>query len=111
MLDRVDFRDVEHVRDDRVRGRSPALCRDPVLLAEPDDVPVDEEELRETAAVDDVELVRELLRDIASDSRVPDLRALSAKRIEERERGLALRDPDLGEEPAVGTALPFLTEN
>ena len=83
MLDRVDLGDVEHVRDDRIGSRSPALRGDPVLLAEPDDVPVDEEELGKAAAVDHVELVRELLRDVARDPRVPDLRALAAERVQE----------------------------
>src|SRR5207237_689446 len=97
VLDRVDLGDVEDVRDDRVgRGASP-LRRDPVLLAEPDDVPVDEEELRQTAAVDHVELVRELLGDVAVDPRVFHLRALVAERLEERERGLAVGDRESGE--------------
>src|SRR5207302_4791643 len=90
VLDRVDLGDVEHVRDDRIRGRSPALRRDPVLLAETDDVPVDEEELGEATAVDDVELVGELLRDVARDARVLDLRALASERVQERERGVPL---------------------
>ncbi len=89
VLDRVDLGDVEDVRDDRVRGRSPALRGDPVLLAEANDVPVDQEELREAASVDDVELVRELLRDIARDPRVLDPRALAAERVEEGERGVS----------------------
>src|SRR5439155_5097436 len=84
------------VRDDRVGGRSPALRGDPVLLAEADDVPVDEEELREAAAVDDVELVRELLRDVARDPRVFDLRALAAERVEERERGVPFGHGETG---------------
>src|SRR5207247_638423 len=48
------------------------------------------EELGETAAVDDVELVRELLGDVARDARVSDLRALAAERVEEGERGVPL---------------------
>src|SRR5256712_12816113 len=92
VLDRVDLGDVEDIGDDRIRGRSPALRRDPVLLAEADDVPVDEEELRETAAVDDVELVGELLRDVARDARVLDLRALATERVEERERSVPFGD-------------------
>ena len=89
MLDRIDLGDVEHVRDDRIGRGSPALRGDVVLLAEADDVPVDEEELREPAAVDDVELVRELLRDVTVDARVLHLRALVAERVEEGERRLA----------------------
>src|SRR3989475_2034318 len=92
VLDRVDLGDVEDIGDDRVRGRSPALRRDPVLLAEADDVPVDEEELRATAAGDDVELVGELRRDVARDAWVPDLRALATERVQKGERGVPFGD-------------------
>src|SRR6267142_2697561 len=80
--DRIDLGDVEHVRDDRVRGRAAALRGDPPLFAEPDDVPVDQEELRETAAVDDAELVRKLYPDARRHEPVLGARALLAERVE-----------------------------
>src|SRR2546430_2022282 len=97
VLDRVDLRDVEDVRDDRVRRRAPALRRDPALLAEADDVPVDEEELRKPRTVDHVELVRELPRDGRRDARVALARALLAEGIEEGERRVALGDREARE--------------
>ena len=91
MRDGIDLRDVEHVRDDRIRRRPTALGRDPALVAEPHDVPVDEEELREAAAIDHVELVSELLRDRRGHPAVLRACAVLAKRVQERERGVAIR--------------------
>src|SRR4029453_16797503 len=84
--DRIALRDVEPVRDDQIGRRAAALRGDLALLAEADDVPVDEEELREAAALDDVELVRELARDPRRHLSVLRLRADLAERIEEAER-------------------------
>src|SRR5205814_4363576 len=89
--DGIDLRDVEHVRDDRVRRRAASLCGDVVLLAETDDVPIDEEELRQAAALDDVELVCELPRDARRHLTVLGARALLTERIQEAERGLPVR--------------------
>src|SRR5207247_2896540 len=74
-----------------------ALRRDPPLLAEPDDVPVDEEELREAAAVDDGELVREPGRDARRHEPVLLARAVLAERVEIGERGMAPRHREAGQ--------------
>jgi hypothetical protein len=85
VLDRIDLGDVEHVRDDRVSRGPAALGRDPALLAEANDVPVDEEELREAAAVDDAQLMRELHPNARRHEPVLITRALLTERVEERE--------------------------
>src|SRR5581483_4549748 len=100
--DGIDLGDVEHVRDDRVGRGAASLRRDPALLAEPDDVPIDEEELREAAALDDVELVRELPRDARRHAPVLGARPLLAERVEEAERGVPLRHGEPGKALAPG---------
>src|SRR3954462_908712 len=96
MRDRIDLRDVEHVRDDRVSRRSTPLRRDLPLLAEANDVPVDEKELGKAASLDHVELVRELTRHARRHLAVFRARALLAERIEEAERGLPVGRREAG---------------
>src|SRR3989338_2407600 len=68
-----------------VESAAGAVRRDPPLRAGPDDVPVDQEELSELRALDDVELVPQLLADPGSDAPVLLARALLAELVEVRE--------------------------
>ena len=91
VADRVHAGDPQHVRHDRARGAAPALRRDPARLREPHQVPADEEELRETRLLDDVQLVGELPDDGRRQRVVPAPGALPAQLGEVREGRLALR--------------------
>ena len=59
--DGVGLGDVEHIAHRRVGGRAPPLAQDPVLGAEPDDVPHHQEVTGEVEPLDQVELGVELL--------------------------------------------------
>ena len=59
-LHRVDGGDGQGVADRGVGGRAAALGHDPFALAEPDDVPDDEEVAREIELFDEVELLLDL---------------------------------------------------
>jgi hypothetical protein len=61
VLDRVDLGDAQAVGHDRVAGASPSLPDDAALARELHQVPDDQEELRQVGALDDVQLVRQLL--------------------------------------------------
>ena len=61
VADRVDAGDAQHVGHDRIAGAAPALRRDAAVAAEPHDVPADQEELGQAGALDDLQLVRQLL--------------------------------------------------
>ena len=60
--DRVDLGDAEAVGHDRVAGAPPPLADDPAFAGELHQVPDDEEELGEVRALDDIELVGQLLQ-------------------------------------------------
>ena len=106
--DRFDPTDPERVRDDRARGASPALGRDPPLLRVLHQVPADQEELGEPGPLDDPELVGEAVHDGRGQRVVAPLGAGPAQLGEVRERGLAVRDREAREavllEPEIDRA-------
>ena len=89
VLDGVDPRDAEHVGDDRVRGRTPALARDTMLAGKAHEVPVDEEELGQAGLLDHLELVLQAAGDGGGDRPVALAQAFEAELVEKRERRLA----------------------
>ncbi len=100
VLDRVDPGDAEHVGHDRVRRAAPALTGHPVLLREPHQVPVDEEELGQPRLVDHVELLLEPPGDRRRDRVVALPGALLGEPVEVAEGRLALGDLEAGEADA-----------
>jgi len=73
VLDRVDLGDAQAVGHDRVAGTSPSLTDDPVRSRELHEIPHDQEELREMRALDDGQLVSQLLQ------RLPGNRAVTGQ--------------------------------
>jgi hypothetical protein len=61
VLDRIHLGDAQAVGHDRVAGAAPSLPDDPALARELHQVPHDQEELGQVGALDDVQLVRQLL--------------------------------------------------
>ena len=82
VLDGVDAGDPEHVRDDRVGGRSTALPRHAVVAGETHEVPVDEEELCEAGLLDHLQLVLKAVGDCRSDRSVALADAFEAEVVE-----------------------------
>jgi hypothetical protein len=61
VLDRIHLGDAQAIGHDRVAGAPPALPDDSALARELHQVPDDQEELRQVGALDDVQLMRQLL--------------------------------------------------
>ena len=97
VLDGVDARDPEHVRDDRVGGGTSALAGHAVLTRESHEVPVDQEELRQPGLLDHLELALKPLSDRERDRQVPGSHALETELVQKRERRLAFGDRVAGE--------------
>ncbi len=114
MADGVDPGDPEHVGHDRVGSAAAALGGNAAFLREAHEVPADEEELREAGALDDVELVGELLHDRWRHGVIAPPDAAVAELGEVREGRLAGRHREAGEavllegevDPAGGRQLP-----
>jgi hypothetical protein len=100
VLDRVDDRDAERVGDEAVRRGAAPHRRDPLRPGPPDDVPDDEEVLREPELLDDRELVLETADDVRPDRPVARRRPLEAELPEIRERRLPLRQREAREDRA-----------
>src|SRR5215207_6973843 len=101
--DRVDVRDLERVGGDGSRGRSSTRADlDAVLLREADEVPDDQEVVREAHLLDRLQLEPEAILELWRDGSVPLLQAFLAELGEVVERVAVvrrweLRQPDLAE--------------
>ena len=99
----VDVRDLERVGGDGSRGRSSTRADlDAVLLREADEVPDDQEVVRETHLLDRLQLELETVLELGRDGSVALLQAFLAELGEVVERvavvrGRELREPDLAE--------------
>src|SRR3990172_9485808 len=85
VADGVDAGDAEHVGEDRVARAAAPLGRDAPLAGEAHEVPADEEELGQAGALDDVELVGELLDDGGRHGLIALPRSLVAEPLEDAE--------------------------
>ena len=101
MADGIDARDAQHVGDDRIAGAAPTLGRDAALAAEAHEVPADEEELGQAGALDDLQLVGQLLDHGRRQGVVALARALVAEPLEVGEGRLAARHREAREAVAL----------
>ncbi|KRT62509.1 MAG: hypothetical protein XU10_C0026G0022 [Chloroflexi bacterium CSP1-4] len=101
MADGVDAGDAEHVGEDRVARAAAPLGRDAPLAGEAHEVPADEEELGQAGALDDVELVGELLDDGGRHGLIALPRSLVAEPLEDAEGRLPPGHGEAGEAVAL----------
>ena len=96
--DRVDVRDLERVGGDGSRGRSSTRADlDAVLLREADEVPDDQEVVREAHLLDRLQLEPEAVLELGRDGSVPLLQAFLAELGEVVERVAIVRRRELRE--------------